>query len=255
MKAIMPEVCKDSVIWLPSDCAMVPPPLLVENGCPLSRTVQEKGQFIVIFPGAFTSTIACGYSVSESVYFATKDWLLTASQCFQHIKASCEPPTFSLDKLLLGIATDLKEGLDTCQRTLPLIHKMCDEEQKYRGQLSELGLKTFERLPKEEPVDRKKTKRPFPRHNDNDRECDTCRISCHVSMVVNMQDNTTYCLEHAVQTLRKKNLKPWKLLYSYDMDELRSIVQKLEDHIESQKSSETKVQAEALAKKKSAKKK
>ncbi|EEC10887.1 jumonji/arid domain-containing protein, putative [Ixodes scapularis] len=83
MKDIMPQVCKDSVIWLPSDCAMVPPALLVENGCPLSRTVQEKGQFVVIFPGAFTSTIACGYSVSESVYFATKDWLLTASQCFQ----------------------------------------------------------------------------------------------------------------------------------------------------------------------------
>lgn len=254
MKDIMPQVCKDSVIWLPSDCAMVPPALLVENGCPLSRTVQEKGQFVVIFPGAFTSTIACGYSVSESVYFATKDWLLTASQCFQHIKASCEPPTFSLEKLLLGIGTDLKEDLETCQRTLPLLRRMCDEEHRYRRQLSDLGLKTFERVPKEEVVDRKKVKRPRLRREENEQGCETCRISCHVSMVVNIHDDTLYCLEHAVQSLQKRNLKSWKLLYSYDMDELRSIVQKLESHIENQKASAAKVQTEA-AKKKSVKKK
>ncbi|CAN7991753.1 unnamed protein product [Ixodes hexagonus] len=254
MKDIMPQVCKDSVIWLPSDCAMVPPALLVENGCPLSRTVQEKGQFVVIFPGAFTSTIACGYSVSESVYFATKDWLLTASQCFQHIKASCEPPTFSLEKLLLGIGTDLKEDLETCQRTLPLLRRMCDEEQRYRRQLSDLGLKTFERVPKEEVVDRKKVKRPRLRNEENEQGCETCRISCHVSMVVNIHDDTIYCLEHAVQSLQKRNLKSWKLLYSYDMDELRSIVQKLESHIENQKASDVKAQAEPT-KKKSLKKK
>lgn len=254
MKDIMPQVCKDSVIWLPSDCAMVPPALLVENGCPLSRTVQEKGQFVVIFPGAFTSTIACGYSVSESVYFATKDWLLTASQCFQHIKASCEPPTFSLERLLLGIGTDLKEDLETCQRTLPLLRRMCDEEERYRRQLSDLGLRAVERVPKEEGVDRRKVKRPRLRNEENEQGCETCRISCHVSMVVNMHDDTLYCLEHAVQSLQKGNLKSWKLLYSYDMDELMSIVQKLESHIESQKTSEFNVHAET-AKKKSVNKK
>ncbi|KAL3244777.1 hypothetical protein MRX96_018582 [Rhipicephalus microplus] len=156
MKEIMPQVCKDSVIWLPSDCAMVPPPQLVEHGCPLSRLVQEKGQFVVIFPGAFTSTIACGYSVSESVYFATQDWLLQAAECFEHMKASCEPPTFSFEKLILGIATEHRENLDTCRWTLPLLRKMCENEQRYRTQLVEMGLKTFERLRLDEAAEPKK---------------------------------------------------------------------------------------------------
>ncbi|KAL1431932.1 hypothetical protein MTO96_014014 [Rhipicephalus appendiculatus] len=256
MKEIMPQVCKDSVIWLPSDCAMVPPPQLVEHGCPLSRLVQEKGQFVVIFPGAFTSTIACGYSVSESVYFATQDWLLQAAECFEHMKASCEPPTFSFEKLILGIATEHRENLDTCRWTLPLLQKMCENEQRYRTQLVEMGLKTFERLRLDEAAEPKKAKRPRLRPEDCNHECDFCRISCHVSMVVNMQDDILYCLEHAVHCLQRKNMKSWKLLYTYDMDELRSILRKLEQHLESQESSQTKVDSDSSPlKKKIAKKK
>lgn len=254
MKEIMPQVCKDSVIWLPSDCAMVPPPQLVEHGCPLSRLVQEKGQFVVIFPGAFTSTIACGYSVSESVYFATQDWLLQAAECFEHMKASCEPPTFSFEKLILGIATELRETLETCRWTLPLLRKMCENEQRYRTQLVEMGLKTFERLRFDEAADPRKAKRPRLRPDNH--ECDFCRISCHVSMVVSMQDDILYCLEHAVHCLQRKNMKSWKLLYTYDMDELRSILRKLEQHVESQDTSQTKVDSESSPlKKKIAKKK
>lgn len=256
MKEIMPQVCKDSVIWLPSDCAMVPPPQLVEHGCPLSRLVQEKGQFVVIFPGAFTSTIACGYSVSESVYFATQDWLLQAAECFEHMKASCEPPTFSFEKLILGIATELRESLDTCRWTLPLLRKMCENEQRYRTQLVEMGLKTFERLRFDEAAEPKKAKRPRLRPEDSNHECDFCRISCHISMVVSMQDDILYCLEHAVHCLQRKNMKSWKLLYTYDMDELRSILRKLEQHVESQESSQMKVDSESSPlKKKLAKKK
>ncbi|KAK8787915.1 hypothetical protein V5799_022306 [Amblyomma americanum] len=256
MKEIMPQVCKDSAIWLPSDCAMVPPPQLVEHGCPLSRLVQEKGQFVVIFPGAFTSTIACGYSVSESVYFATQDWLLQASECFEHMKASCEPPTFSFEKLLLGIASELRENLETCRWTLPLLQEMCEKEQRYRTQLVEMGLKTFERLSTEDTADPKKSKRPRLRPEDSNHECDFCRINCHVSMVVNLQDDCLYCLEHAVHCLQRKNMKSWKLLYAYDMDELRSILRKLEEHIESAEASQMKTDSEpSLSKKKVPKKK
>ncbi|KAH7979339.1 hypothetical protein HPB49_009082 [Dermacentor silvarum] len=37
MKEIMPQVCKDSVIWLPSDCAMIPPES--EARCPKCKAV------------------------------------------------------------------------------------------------------------------------------------------------------------------------------------------------------------------------
>lgn len=40
----------------------------------MHRTVQQSGQFVVCFPGSFVSKVCCGYSVSESVHFATTQW-------------------------------------------------------------------------------------------------------------------------------------------------------------------------------------
>lgn len=80
---MLPQYCKNKTIWLPSDTAMVPPELLVSNGVSLCQTVQEPGQFIIVFPKAFTSSICTGYVVSESVYFAQPSWLETAEQVFK----------------------------------------------------------------------------------------------------------------------------------------------------------------------------
>lgn len=168
----------------------------------------------------------------------------------QHMKASCEPPTFSFEKLLLGISRELRENLEACRWTLPLLENMCEKEQRYRTQLVEMGLKTFERLPLEEAADPKKAKRPRLRPEDSNHECDFCRISCHVSMVVGLQDDTLYCLEHAVHCLQRKNMKGWKLLYTYDMDELRSILRKLKEHIESEEASQIKTDSDSSTPKK-----
>lgn len=80
---LIPRYCKNKTIWLPSDTAMVPPPMLVKHGVSLCHTVQEPGQFILVFPRAFTSSICTGYLVSESVYFAQPSWLNTAEQVFR----------------------------------------------------------------------------------------------------------------------------------------------------------------------------
>lgn len=58
----------------------------MKHGASLSRTIQSSGQFIVIFPESFTSTICCGYCVSESVYFAPTSWLDLAVKAFQVLK-------------------------------------------------------------------------------------------------------------------------------------------------------------------------
>lgn len=82
MLLLVPRYCKDKKIWLPSDTVMIPPPLLTSHNIPLSRVVQQPGQFIVVFPKAFTSSISTGYLVSESVYFAHASWLNTGKQVF-----------------------------------------------------------------------------------------------------------------------------------------------------------------------------
>lgn len=61
MTKIVPDLVKgDKSVWLPSDTVMVPPTMLAEEGVSLSRTVQKSGQFVVVWPQAFTSSFSTG---------------------------------------------------------------------------------------------------------------------------------------------------------------------------------------------------
>ncbi|GLH11559.1 Lysine-specific demethylase lid, partial [Gryllus bimaculatus] len=116
MSKLIPRYCKKKTIWLPSDTAMVPPSLLVKHGVSLCHTVQEPGQFIIVFPRAFTSSICTGYLVSESVYFAQPHWLSRAEEVFKDIQDSCEPSMFSLERLLFSIASDARSHIDVLKQ-------------------------------------------------------------------------------------------------------------------------------------------
>ena len=83
LKSLLPRYVRDKPIWLSSDTAMVPPAVLVDRGVSLCRTVQEPGQFVLVFPNAFTSSVCTGYVVSESVYFAQPSWLDSAEHVFR----------------------------------------------------------------------------------------------------------------------------------------------------------------------------
>lgn len=52
----------------------ISPEVLCKEGIKVHRTVQQSGQFVVCFPGSFVSKVCCGYSVSETVHFATTQW-------------------------------------------------------------------------------------------------------------------------------------------------------------------------------------
>lgn len=81
--SLVPTHCQNKTVWLPCDTAMVPPHMLTDRGVSLCRTEQEPGQFVIVFPRAYTSNICTGYSISESVYFAPMSWLDTAKEDFQ----------------------------------------------------------------------------------------------------------------------------------------------------------------------------
>lgn len=83
--SLVPTHCQNKTVWLPCDTAMVPPHMLTDRGVSLCRTEQEPGQFVVVFPRAYTSNICTGYSISESVYFAPMTWLETAKDDFKVI--------------------------------------------------------------------------------------------------------------------------------------------------------------------------
>jgi len=45
------------------------------GGMQVRRTVQQQGQFIVVFPQCFTARVDCGYNISDYIHFAGIDWL------------------------------------------------------------------------------------------------------------------------------------------------------------------------------------
>lgn len=180
LKNLVPNYCRNKSLWLPSDTAMVPPNILVENGVSLSRTVQEPGQFVVVFPKVFTCSISTGYVVSESVYFAPQDWLKTAEHAFSELRESCEPSMFSLDRLLLSIATDLRSNVEVLKQILPSLQKLCDKEKTARKKLRELGLIAMEKLPLPDAPSSKKRRKL---QDGNDYECEICRKNLFISLV------------------------------------------------------------------------
>lgn len=68
------SLCFD-LFLLPVLMFQISPEVLCREGIKVYRTVQRSGQFVVCYPGAFVSKVCCGYSVSETVHFATPHWM------------------------------------------------------------------------------------------------------------------------------------------------------------------------------------
>lgn len=66
MDKLVPDLVKgDKSVWLSSDTVMVPPTMLADQKVSLSRTVQKSGQFVVVWPRAFTSSLSAGMDRSK----------------------------------------------------------------------------------------------------------------------------------------------------------------------------------------------
>ncbi|XP_017491286.1 PREDICTED: microtubule-associated protein futsch, partial [Rhagoletis zephyria] len=135
LTSLIPTHCQNKTIWLPCDTVMVPPHMLTDRGVSLCRIEQKPGEFIVVFPRAYTSSLATGYVVSESVYFATTSWLDLAKDDFRDIHDSCEPAMFSLEQLLFALGYDQRVTSDTLQQMLPMLQEVNEKELAAREQL------------------------------------------------------------------------------------------------------------------------
>ena len=175
MKQLSPTFCRKKKLWLTQDTVMMPPNLLVKHGVSVSRCIQEPGQFIVVFPKAYTSHVCTGYTVSESVYFATRDYLNFMENEFENIRDSRDPMLFPLPKLMLCIAKDEKSSRKTLQKIKPLLEKMRDNEYVKRTMISDLGVKSTER------IDLKSGSKK--QQEEDEYECETCSANLYVSFV------------------------------------------------------------------------
>ncbi|GFP82918.1 lysine-specific demethylase jmj703 [Phtheirospermum japonicum] len=82
------------------------PSMLVSEGIPVYRCVQNRMEFVVTFPGAYHTEFSCGFNFSESVCFAPFDWLPHGQNIVELYAEFCLKTSISHDKLLLGAAIE-----------------------------------------------------------------------------------------------------------------------------------------------------
>ncbi|XP_077302327.1 jumonji, AT rich interactive domain 2 [Arctopsyche grandis] len=228
LTSIVPGYCQKKTVWLLSDTTMVPPKMLKEHGVSLCRTVQHPGEFILVFPKAFTSSICAGYNVSESVYFAPNSWLDTAQQDFVDIRNSCEPTMFSLERLIVAMSQDIRTPYQILKKVLPALNKIIQTEKQHREALFNVGLKASERSQNVFIGKKKVAKR-----QDEVEECHRCRTSLSLSMLYNDSDGSVFCLIHAAEFLstNQTQIDKCKLIYMHSIDELERLLSKLIERI------------------------
>ncbi|XP_046809268.1 uncharacterized protein LOC111687429 isoform X1 [Lucilia cuprina] len=231
LTSLIPTHCQNKTIWLPCDTVMVPPHMLTDRGVSLCRIEQKPGEFIVVFPRAYTSSLATGYVVSESVYFATSSWLDLAKDDFRDIHDSCEPAMFSLEQLLFALGYDQRVTPDTLQQMLPMLKEVFEKETAAREQLKAAGVTSTEKVANEKSGKGKKQQQPP--HKSIESECDLCRANLYISMVRTDEGNV-YCLQHALKNLNNGNIqaKQCKLIYAYNIDDIENLIKNLKDKIQ-----------------------
>ncbi|KAM8766744.1 protein Jumonji isoform 2-T2 [Acanthopagrus schlegelii] len=211
---------------------MISPEVLCREGIKVYRTVQRSGQFVVCYPGAFVSKVCCGYSVSETVHFATPHWMNLGYQAAKDLKCRRIAKPFSMEKLLYQIATaESKRDNGLLLTTIStLLKDLRNIEMRQRQELYKAGLHSSARYGTHDgslgPSEgRKKPRGKWLALESSERRCQICQHLCYLSMVVQETDNVVFCLECALRYVEKhKSCRGLKMMYRYDEEQINSLV-------------------------------
>ncbi|XP_026741861.1 microtubule-associated protein futsch [Trichoplusia ni] len=238
VETLAPTSCQNKSLWLPTDIAMIPPQILREHNVSLARTVQNPGEFVIVFPKAYSCSISTGYTESESVYFAPRSWVQYLAQVIQETRESCEPTMFSLEELLILMCQDQKTDIEVLKIVKPTLEKIIDDELSYRRQLAAKGLKFTDEDHATPSTSKGKGRRPATPYNVRDQdECEYCRATIYLSKVRGLTERrSSVCLEHALLLLNSSkykdvNLEELEVLIYVKDKQLREVVESVNSRV------------------------
>jgi len=127
-------------------CAMLHPLMLQQSGVPVYKMVQQQGQIVITFPGAYHSGFSHGYNLAESTNFALTSWLPTGCKVAESYrippaKGQCRDTVIDMDELLYNLVTVRSterdhELLSTAKEHLgPRIQRELAERKRLAGTL------------------------------------------------------------------------------------------------------------------------
>ena len=81
------------------------------EGIPVTRCVQNPGQYVILFPGSCYSAVNCGFNCLEKANFAPIDWLPHGDVAVHQNQEKKKKSLISYDKILLGAAREAVKHL------------------------------------------------------------------------------------------------------------------------------------------------
>ncbi|KAL1209805.1 putative inactive lysine-specific demethylase JMJ19 [Cardamine amara subsp. amara] len=232
MKSLTPEMSGEQPKNGIDSVMIMSPYKLSMEGIPVTRCVQNPGQYVIIFPGSYYYAFDCGFNCLEKANFAPLDWLPHGEIAVLRNQEKSKKSLISYDKLLLTAASEvakcLKEYTFSKRKTAwyMTLNDSCGKD----GLLSNI----FQSRMKQE-----KNRREFltsslesQRMDESydavsKRECCECFWDLHLSAVKCSCSPDRYsCPSH----MRKLCACPWDkkiFLYRYTIDELNYLVEAL----------------------------
>ncbi|ESQ45714.1 hypothetical protein EUTSA_v10010066mg [Eutrema salsugineum] len=104
------------------------PEVFVRAGIPCCRLVQNPGEFVVTFPGAYHSGFSHGFNFGEASNIATPQWLRMAKDAAIRRAAINYPPMVSHLQLLYDFALALGSRVPTSINTKPRSSRLKDKK-------------------------------------------------------------------------------------------------------------------------------
>ncbi|XP_074646245.1 uncharacterized protein LOC141902428 isoform X2 [Tubulanus polymorphus] len=234
MADLFPDRLHDHPITSKNGAVMVSPDVLIEGGVNVCRTVQRQREFVVVFPETYCASVCCGYNISESVHYATTDYLPLGTCAAKELADASEAEKFSMDKLLYVLAKSEKTSNIILQSVLPHLESAIEDELSLRQQLREAGLKNSDQMVMldENVYAYAKKRKNLEFMEEEDNVCKISRKICFFSMVVNVVEDKVYSLPHALQhILKKKNLRACKLMYRHSEEDLLNLITSVKDRL------------------------
>ncbi|KAK3162780.1 hypothetical protein QOZ80_1BG0093660 [Eleusine coracana subsp. coracana] len=97
----------ETFAMLGNKTTVMSPEVLVELGIPCCRLVQNAGEFVITFPGAYHSGFSHGFNCGEASNIATPEWLRVAKEAAVRRASINRPPMVSHYQLLYELAMSM----------------------------------------------------------------------------------------------------------------------------------------------------
>ncbi|PIA36397.1 hypothetical protein AQUCO_03400348v1 [Aquilegia coerulea] len=232
MRKHLPDLFQEQPDLLHKLVTQLSPSILLSEGVPVYRCVQNPREFVLTFPRAYHSGFNCGFNCAEAVNVAPLDWLPHGQNAIELYREQGRKTSVSHDKMLLGAAREAVRA----QWELSLLRKNTLENLRWKEVCGKDGIlaKALKTRAEMERMRRSHlcTSSRMAKMDINfdatcERECIVCFYDLHLSAVgCQCSPERFACLTHAKQLCSCAGSAK-TFLSRYEIDELNILVEAL----------------------------